>query len=34
MVEITPVAIQKLREFAEEFDAPFPRVGQIAAGGG
>ena len=33
-MEITPTAIQKLREFAEDFDAPYPRVGQIITGGG
>ena len=33
-MEITPIAIQKLQEFAEDFDAPYPRVGPIASGGG
>lgn len=33
-MEITPLAIRKLKEFAEDFDAPYPRVGQIASGGG
>ncbi|MDR2573274.1 MAG: hypothetical protein LBC94_02825 [Desulfovibrio sp.] len=32
-MEITPTAIQKLQEFAEDFDAPYPRVEQIATGG-
>ena len=33
-MEITPTAIQKLKEFAEDFDAPYPRVEQLTTGGG
>lgn len=33
-MEITPIAIEKLKEFAEDFDAPYPRVGQMTTGGG
>jgi len=33
-MEITPLAIQKLKEFAEDFDAPYAKVGQLTTGGG
>lgn len=32
-MEITPAAIEKLKEFAEDFDAPYPRVEQVTTGG-
>lgn len=33
-MEISSLAIQKLKEFAEDFDASYVRVGQITSGGG
>lgn len=33
-MKITPLAIRKLKEFAKDFDAPYPRVGQLTTGGG
>lgn len=33
-MEITPLAIEKIKEFIEDFDAPYPRIGQITSGGG
>lgn len=33
-MQVTPKAAEKLREFMEEFDAPYPRVGQITSGSG
>lgn len=32
-MKITPIAILKLKEFAEDFDAPYPRVEQLTTGG-
>lgn len=31
---VSPLALCKLREFIEDFDAPYARVGQITTGGG
>lgn len=33
-MEISSLAILKLKEFSEDFDAPYVRVGRISSGGG
>lgn len=31
-MQITSAAVEKLKEFMEDFDAPYPRVGMITGG--
>ena len=31
---VTPLACEKLKEFLDDFDMPYARVGQLTTGGG
>ena len=33
-MNITPKALKKLQEYAEEFDVPYARVDRLSTGGG
>lgn len=33
-IVITPLAQEKLKEFLDDFEVPYVRIGQLATGGG